>query len=81
MVNLAKDIDTDELHKECEEFGEVRAFKYFKQLNSAVAVFTDVRAAVDCKLFMQSKITVAFGDVCIFYYYYLYIIYINYIIF
>lgn len=71
MVNLGKDVDTEAIQSECEQFGEIRAFKYFKQLNSIVVVFNDVRAAVDCKLVMQSKRTVAFGDVCDCYYSYL----------
>jgi hypothetical protein len=63
MVNLGKDTDSQALLQECEDFGEVRAFKYIKQLDSAVVVFNDIRSAIDCKLVMQSKRPVSFGEV------------------
>jgi len=47
--------------QECQEFGEIRAFKFIKQLDSAVVVFNDVSSAIDCKLVMQSKRLVSFG--------------------
>lgn len=64
MVSLAKDIEPDELLQECQTFGEVRAFKYIKQLNSAVVVFHEIGNAIDCKLVMQTKHHVSFGEVC-----------------
>ena len=64
MVNLEKDIDSQALMQECMDFGEVRAFKYIKPLDSAVVVFNDIRSAIDCKLVMQAKRPVSFGEVC-----------------
>ena len=64
MVNLGKDIDPQALLQECAEFGELRAFKFIKALASAVLVFNDIQGAIDCKLVMQSKHHVSFGEVC-----------------
>jgi hypothetical protein len=64
MVNLRKDIDQQTLLQECMNFGEVKAFKYIKQLDSAVVVYHDIRSAIDCKLVLQTKYHVSFGEVC-----------------
>lgn len=63
MVNLGKDIDPEALLHDCTQYGEVRAFKYIKLLGSAVVVFHDIGSAVDCKLAMQAKHPVSFGEV------------------